>query len=209
MGLSSEEEQRTREEIRAKLGKELEEKRKNQEQRERKREERSSERDRQLILEEEEERFYEAQGLKKHTSRHGAVEWVTPEEFRNRVRIGKERYRIHKKEEWTKRWMTVGRIIILVLIVGGIGGVLYKIRSMNVPEKKEPTTVVWVRSNVQDAAIYVDEQSTGMVTDGVVKGLSEGKHNLAVAKPGYLAIPDKREIQVARGDTIEVSFELN
>jgi hypothetical protein len=209
MALSPKEEQRTREEIRAKLEQKVEEKRKKEEQRERRRKERSSERDRQRILEEEEERFYEAQGLKKHISRHGGVEWMTPEEFRNRVRIGKERYRIRKKEKWKKQCVVVGRILILVLILGGLVGVLYKIRSMNVLEKKEQTTVVWVRSNRQGAAIYVDEQATGMVTDGIVRGLSKGKHIVAVALPGYLAIPHKREIQVVLGDTIEVSFELN
>jgi len=31
---------------------------------------------------------------------------------------------------------------------------------------------------------------------------------VAVAKPGYVVVPDKQEVRVARGDTIEVAFEL-
>ncbi|RKY72424.1 MAG: hypothetical protein DRP97_00670 [Candidatus Latescibacterota bacterium] len=208
MALSPEEEQRFREEVRSRLAQTLEAKRQKKTLQEQRRRERTSERDRQRIFEEEEQQFYEAQGLEKYVNRHGGVEWLTREEIKERRRAGMERYRIRRKEKRIQRWMAVGRIIILVLIAGGLGGVLYKIRSMNVPEEKEPTTVVWVRSNVRGATIYVDERATGMMTDGVLKDLSEGKHNLAVALPGYVAIPDKQEIQVARKDTLEVSFEL-
>ncbi|MCK5119670.1 MAG: PEGA domain-containing protein [Candidatus Latescibacteria bacterium] len=208
MALSSEEEQRIREEIRSRLAQTLEAKQQKKTLQEQRRRERTSERDRQRIFEEEEHQFYEAQGLKKYINRHGGVEWLTREEIKKRRQSGKERYRIQKKKKRIRKWMAGGRILILVLIAGGLGGVLYKIRSMNVPEEKEPTTVVWVRSNVQGATIYVDERATGMMTDGVLKDLSEGKHNLAVALPEYVAIPDKQEIQVARGDTIEVRFEL-
>ncbi|MCK5733587.1 MAG: PEGA domain-containing protein [Candidatus Latescibacteria bacterium] len=208
MALSSEEEQRIREEIRSRLAQTLEAKQQKKTLQEQRRRERTSERDRQRIFEEEEHQFYEAQGLKKYINRHGGVEWLTREEIKKRLQSGKERYRIQKKKKRIRKWMAGGRILILVLILGGLGGVLYKIRSMNVPEEKEPTTVVWVRSNVQGATIYVDERATGMMTDGVLKDLSEGKHNLAVALPEYVAIPDKQEIQVARGDTIEVRFEL-
>jgi hypothetical protein len=208
MALSSEEEQRIREEIRSRLAQTLEAKQHKEALQEQRRRERTSERDRQRIFEEEEHQFYEAQGLKKYINRHGGVEWLTREEIKKRRRAGREQYHTQKKKKRMRKWMAVGRIFILVLIVGGLGGALYKIRSMNVPEEKEPTTVVWVRSNVQGATIYVDERATGMMTDGVLKGLSEGKHIVAVALPGYVAIPDKQEIQIARKDTLELSFEL-
>ncbi len=208
MALSSEEEQRIREEIRSRLAQTLEAKQQKKTLQEQRRRERTSERDRQRIFEEEEQQFYEAQGLKKYINRHGGVEWLTREEIKKRRRAGKEQYRAQKKKKRIRKWMAVGRISILVLIAGGLGGALYKIRTMNVPEEKEPTTVVQVRANVQGATIYVDERATGMMTDGVLKDLSEGKHNLAVALPGYVAIPDKKEIQVALKDTLEVFFEL-
>ena len=208
MELSPEEEQRIREEIRTQLGQTLKAKQRKRELQDERRRERASDRERQRIFEEEERKFYEAQGLQRHINRHGAVEWLTSEEIRKRRRTGKERYRVRKKKKWIQRWMVVGRVFALVVIVGGLGGALYSMRSLRGAEKEAPVTVLWVRSNVQGAAIYVDGNPTEITTDGVIKDLLEGRHVVAVAKPGYVAIPDKKEIEVAPGDTIEVAFEL-
>ncbi|MFH1006164.1 MAG: PEGA domain-containing protein [Candidatus Latescibacterota bacterium] len=208
MKVSPEEAQRLREEIRSRLAQTLEAKKRTESLEEKRREERILEQERQAIFDEEERAFYEAQGLKKYYNRHGAVEWLTPKDIKQRYRSGRERYRVRKEQKRVKHWVSIGRAFIAVLILAGLGGALYRMWLTNLPEEKGPTTVVWVRSNVQGAAIYVDEQLTGMVTDGVIKDLAAGKHNLAVALPGYLAIPKMQEIQVASGDTIALSFEL-
>ena len=107
------------------------------------RRERASDRERQRIFEEEERKFYEAQGLQRHISRHGAVEWLTPEEIEKRRQTGKERYRVRKKKKWIQRWMVVGRVFALVVIVGGLGGALYSMRSLRGAEKEAPVTVLF------------------------------------------------------------------
>jgi len=208
MELSPEEEQRIREEIRAQLEQQLKAKQRKRELQDQRRRDRASDQERQRIFEEEERKFYEAQGLQRHINRRGGVEWLTLEEIEKRRRAGKERYRIRRKKKRIQRWMAVARVFALVLIVGGAGGALYRMRSLRGTKKEEPVTVLWVRSNVQGAAIYVDGNPTEITTDGVIKDLLEGKHIVAVAKPGYVVVPDKQEVRVARGDTIEVAFEL-
>ena len=208
MELSPEEEQRIREEIRTKLEQTLEAKQRERELRDRKRREQVSERERQRIFEEEERKFYKARGLQRYINRYGEVEWLTPEEIRERRLVGKERYRIRRKKKRIQRWMAVGRVFVLVLVIGGLGAVLYSMRSLRGAEQEDPVTVLWVRSNVPGAAIYVDGNPTGITTDGLIGGPLEGKHVVAVAKPGYVVVPAKQEVWVTRGDTTEVAFEL-
>ncbi len=152
MELSPEEEQRIREEIRTKLAQTLEAKQRKRELQDQRRRERTSERKWQHIVEEEERKFYKTQGLKKHINRHGAVEWLTSAEIKKRRRTMKERYRARKKKKRIQGWMAVGRALALVLIVGGLGGALYSMRSLRGAKKEDPVTVLWVRSNVQGAA---------------------------------------------------------
>lgn len=63
-----------------------------------------------------------------------------------------------------------------------------------------------IRSNVKDAAIFIDKVRTDTPVDSVISGLTSGKHSLILYKPGYeygLA-----EVFLTESDTPEVEIFL-
>ena len=77
-----------------------------------------------------------------------------------------------------------------------------------IPETEIPTGSVFVNSNIAEARIFVNSDSTGKVTPDTVKNIPVGPVVVQVFKDGYLIAPDSILVNVNTDSVVSASFSL-
>ncbi len=207
--LSPEQERQLREKVRRELEETEAERirqRQLQEEEERKR---LLEEERQRIILEEREKFYRERGLQKYVNHFGRVEWLTPEQIEARKRKivqRKKGHSKHSKHHSSRKRKVLDLVLLGVVVLAGVGVTFYLTGNSQLNSGTYGS--LWVCSDVKGAAIFIDGELSGSVTDGIIGKVKEGEHTVSVTKPGYLAFPQQIQVKVLRGETVKLEFTL-
>lgn len=207
--MSPEEEREVREKVRRELEQAETERLRQSQLQEQEEREKQLEEDRQRIILEEQEKFYKERGLQKYVNHFGKVEWLTPEQIEARekktVRRKKSRSKHSRRHSSLKR-RVLDMILLGLVILVGLAVTLYLTRGFQPRSGSHGS--LWVCSDVKGAAIYIDGELSGSVTDGVIGKIKEGEYTVSVTKPGYLALPPQIRVKVVRDETVKLEFKL-
>ncbi len=207
--LSPDERRQLREKVRKELEQAEVEKSRQEQLKEQEEKEKQLEADRQQIVLEEQEKFYKERGLQKYLNHYGKVEWLTPEQIEARekqtVRRKKSRSK-HSKRHSSRKRMVLDTMLLGLVVLVGLAVTFYLMRSFQPHSGSHGS--LWVCSDVKGAAIYIDGELSGSVTDGVIGKIKEGEHTVSVTKPGYLALPPQTRVKVMWGETVKLEFKL-
>lgn len=150
------------------------------------------------ILEEERTRYYQSKGFVKIVAEDGTIEWIPPERVKALDdRIGEE---IDDLEGGQRKvlWFAYG-VGFLMLLVASIFFFAFW------PDQAS----IQVVTNIKEARVIVNNDTTALLTDTVVTDLEPGKHIISVYKRGYKLVGDTyRRIDLKSGEEMILTFEL-
>lgn len=150
------------------------------------------------LLEEERNRYYQSKGYVKVIADDGTVEWLPKERVKAlEDRIGEE---VDDLEAGQKRvlWFTVGVVFLMFLVAMILFFVFWP----------RPAAIRIV-TNVPNAKIILNNDTTIFVTDTTITDLEPGKHIVSVYKDGYKIVGETyRTIELKSGGERLVAFEL-
>ena len=207
MALTPDEEKKLREEIRDGLKKRENIIRDTLSDKNTSRQEQMEMRMRQMIREEEEEKYFSERGFVKHKNRYGEIEWLPEEEAekrRERRRSSSNKGRQSKKEK--KSYLPW----IINIAVFGLAGFLFLFLLRYNPIK---TTAgigsMKVETEIPGARVFLNGVENKRQTPAEIKGLTAGgTYYVSVYKDGFSSWPPMQKIILDDDNTTSVNFEL-
>jgi len=147
---------------------------------------------------EEQDRFYSSQkGYHKYKNHIGETTWMTveefdaQEEFTDRVYSKAEKFRIS----------ALISVIVIVIILG-----LFTLVDMLNPEI--PKGYLIVDLNKDKASLYINHALTVGFTPGTAYPMNEGEYEISIISPGYKTDPNYQAVDISKGDTTHITFNL-
>lgn len=207
MALTPDEEKKLREEIRDGLKKRENIIRDTLSDKNTSRQEQMEMRMRQMIREEEEEKYFSERGFVKHKNRYGEIEWLPEEEAEKR----KERRRSSSnKGKKSKKDKTSYLPWIINVAVFGLAGFLFLFLLRYNPIK---STVgvgsMEVKTDVPGARVFLNGVEKKQQTPADIKGLTAGgTYYVSVYKEGFSSWPPMQKIIPDNDKATPVKFEL-
>jgi len=82
------------------------------------------------------------------------------------------------------------------------------VSKITISSNEEPTGIVVVESGPDGAAVYLDDEDTGLLTPCTLQAVEIGSHTIRIEKDGY-GVPDDRWVTVKAKETTTVHFNLS
>lgn len=149
------------------------------------------------LKEEVEEDFYDSHNeYLQYFDRHGHKKWQHRKLFDEKQQKARNRIEVRKAKKSAFRRN-------LALFVSSVSFVVvaFIYFTMN-----RPYSYLWVSSNVDGAAIFIDNELTKHNTDALLASLSPGEHKVALYKPGYCT--RFTTVELLKNDTSQVNIDL-
>lgn len=207
MALTPDEEKKLRDEIRKELSERETRMKDSSKKEESKRLELLESRIRQQIVEEEEEKYFKERGYVKYINRHGSVEWLMPEEARQRAqrRRSKKSSSYHRRSRNRKmiQWFLNAGMII---VAGGV--FLFLLRYNNIGGGNA-SGAIYVKTDIPGARVFINAAETMQYqAPDTIASLNPGAYFVSVYKDGFTAWPPMQRVTVTAGDLSLAEFTL-